>query len=577
MRCSLAPVFRAPAGRYLWAVPILTPSIRRAVLRAVTAVALAGVCAQAQGTGTIPMSDPAYVDLDRLDQLGFLDSVIVGQRPYSRREIGRILRVARERSNRLGERSHSLLITDLELSIGDGILRRLEIRFSREIEEPPSTDPVLAPLEDVRPYVYYTDATRRPFVGTFGSPLEATTGSLIPRRLSTYYLPGWTLGVDLAHRLEPTGWLAFTLRERAEYVWAKDTLLEGGFAEILLGSVRARAYNVAVEVGRSQLSWAQSPDEGLFIAADAPALDLVSIAADEPFRLPSVLKVLGPTKATLFVADLGPSQVRSRSKLLGYKVSIAPSRRVELGASYLNHFGGEGGRPSSAGDRLIDFLPFIDIFRRHNYSDSSDVDSDKLLGVDGRLRLGGLHGVVATGELLIDDFDVHRLSQLFAGYGSQAFGLTVPRFVSPLLSLKLTAKHMGILTYTHGALTNGITTRGRLIGDELGPDAKAFGARLTWQPVAEASLSLEGRSAIYSNAQYATYYADPPENSRFVVQKISRTSDELRDRLGAHLLIQWEAGPSISARFVTERVRNFEFQGFRRTVSGAELSAHFPF
>ena len=59
----------------------------------------------------------------------------------------------------------------------------------------------------------------------------------------------------------------------------------------------------------------------------------------------------------------------------------------------MNHYGGEGGRPSSFGNRLIDFLPFIDIFRRHNYTDSTrtlDVDSDKVLGLDGRLQIGGL-------------------------------------------------------------------------------------------------------------------------------------------------------------------------------------------
>jgi hypothetical protein len=540
-----------------------------------TAVALASVQARAQGTATVPPSDEAYLDFDRLSELGYLDSTIVAQRPYSRREIGRILRVARERSTRLGEGSESLRITDLELTIGDGILRRLETRFSREIEEDPSTDALLA-LDDARLAVHYTDAPRRGFVGTFGSTLDATMGSLLPRRLGEPYVPGTTLGVEAGQRLEATSWLAFSIRERAEYAWAKDTALKKGTAEILLATMRARYRNVAFEIGRSELSWAQSADEGLFIAADAPALDLVSLSSDEPFRLPSVLRWLGPTKAVLFVADLGPSEVRSRSNLLGYKVSILPSARTELGATFLNHFGGEGGRPSSFGDRLIDFLPFVDIFRTHNYSDSSDVDSDKLLGVDGRLRIGGLSGVVVTGEVLIDDFDVHRIPQLFTGYGSQALGITLPRFFSPLLSLKLMAKHMGILTYTHTVLTNGITTRGRLLGDELGPDAKAFGARLTWQPSAEVRLSLEGRSAIHSNAQYAVYYADP-QNQDYVVQKTARTADELRDRLGAHLLVQLEAGPSFALRVVTQRTRNFEFQGFRRTDSAAELSAHVPF
>jgi len=556
-------------------VLIPTLRIRRAILYAATAVALAGLQAKAQGTATVPPSDEVYLDFDRLSELGYLDSTIVAQRPYSRREIGRILRVARDRSTQLGERGQSLVITDQELLIGDGILRRLETRFSREIAEDPSTDALLA-VDDGRLFVHYTDAPSRPFVGTFGTPLEATMGKLLPRRLGQAYVPGWTLGVESGQRLEATSWLAFAARERAEYAWAKDTALEKGTAEILLATMRARYRNVALEVGRSQLSWAQSLDEGLFIAADAPALDQISVSSDEPFRLPSVLRWLGPTKAIIFVADLGPSQVRSHSNLLGYKVSILPSARTEFGATFLNHFGGEGGRPSSFGNRLIDFLPFVDIFRKHNYSDSSDVDSDKALGVDGRVRIGGLNGVVLTGELLIDDFDVHRIPQLFTGYGSQALGITLPRLFSPLLSLKLTAKHMGIITYTHTVLTNGMTTRGQLLGDELGPDAKAFGARLTWQPSAEFRFSLEGRSAIHSNAQYVAFYADP-QNEDYVVRKLARTSDELRDRIGANVLVQLEQGPSFLLRWVTQRTRNFEFQGFRRTDSAAELSIRVPF
>ena len=560
-------------------MPILTRSIRHILLCAVAALALTSAEAPAQGTATVLPSDELYADLDRLSELGVLDSIVIGQRPYSRREIGRILRAARERSNQLGERGHDLRVTDLELSIGDGILRRLETRFSREIDEIPSTDALFAILDDAQLTVHYTDVQRRAFAGTYGSTLGATMGSLLPRRLGPSYVPGTTLGLELAQRLEPTTWLAFTARERAVYAWAKDSALRRGTAELLAATMRARFRNVALEIGRTQLSWAQSPDEGLFIAADAPALDLVLLSADRPFALPSVLRWLGPTKATLFIADLGPSEVRSHSKLLGYKVSIQPSRRAELGATFLNHYGGEGGRPSSLGNRLIDFLPFIDIFRRHNYTDTTrtlDVDSDKLLGVDGRLRIGGLRGVVVTGELLIDDFDVRRIPKLLTGYGSQAIGITVPRLFSPLLSLKVTAKHMGILTYTHTVLTSGITSRGRLIGDELGPDAKAFGARLTWQPTAELRLSLEGRSAIHSNAQYATFYADP-SSSRFVVQKTSRTADELRDRLGTHLLVQSEAGPSVSLRFMTERSRNYAFQGFRRTESAGELGVHVPF
>jgi hypothetical protein len=556
------------------------PSFRRLVQITAAALALVGAPrVRAQGTATLPPSDLVYADIDRLSELGFLDSAVIGQRPYSRREIGRILRLARDRSSRLSEHDDRRALTDLELAIGDGILRRLEIRFSREIEESPSSLPVLTPFDDALLSVVYTDAERRGFPASHSKPTEATIGSILPRRLGESLIPGTTLALELAQRLEPSSWLAITARERIDYVWAKDTSRSDGHAEVLLGGMRARYRNAALSIGREQFSWAQAADDGLFLASDAPALDQISLSTDHPVVLPSFLRRLGYTKGTILIANLGPSQVRSHSKLLAYKVSVAPSNRAELGATFMNHYGGEGGRPSSLGNRLIDFLPFIDIFRTHNYTDTTrtlDVDSDKLIGLDGRLRVGGLRGVVLTGELLLDDFDVHQLQRMFTGLGSQTLNVIVPRFVSPLLSLRLSAKHMGILTYTHGQLTNGITTRGRLLGDELGPDAKAFGGRLIWQPTAAFQLGMEGRAALYSNAEYQSSYADA-DSTDYVLQKVSRTSNEQRDRFGGFLLMQSDAGPAISLRFVTERSRNYLFQGGRHTDSAGEFAFHLLF
>jgi len=333
----------------------------------------------AQGTATVPPGDLVYLDLDRLNELGVLDSVIVAQRPYSRRDIGHILRATRERSSRLGETSTDRRYTDLELSIADGILRRLETRFAREIDTVGTSAPVITPFDDVLLEVGYTDAQRRGWLSPNTRLTEATIGSLLPRRLSTPLPVGTTLGLELSQRVEPTRWLAFQLRERFDYLWAKTDSLSRGNAEILLGTVRARYRNVALDAGRNEFSWAQTVDGGLFLAEDAPALDQISLSSDLPFALPGFLRHLGMAKGIILLADLGPSQVRSNSKLLGYKLSIAPSRNVELGASFLNHFGGEGAPTTSTSDRLIDFLPFVDVFRRHNYSDTTralDVESD---------------------------------------------------------------------------------------------------------------------------------------------------------------------------------------------------------
>ncbi|MFL5607926.1 MAG: capsule assembly Wzi family protein, partial [Gemmatimonadaceae bacterium] len=534
--------------------PFLAPA-RIAV--AVLLVALSTRGALAQGTTPVPPTDLAYADIERLSELGVLDSVVIGQRPYSRREIGRIVRMARIRLDRADLAAGRGTIDDDAAVQASSILQRLATRFE-ESEERVYEGPTLALFDGMALGFTSTDAFRRRFPASHSAPTEATIDPLALRRLGVPAERGQTTALELSQRLEATSWLAFHARERLEYRAPRDSTLPKTEGELTLAAMRARFGNVALSVGREQFAWSQSEGDGLFLASDAPALDQISLSGDQPFLLPGFLRGVGPTQTTIIFADLGSSTVRSHSKLLAYKVSVAPASTFELGATFMNHFGGEGARKSNLGNRLVDFLPFIDIFRKHNYADttaSGDVESDKLLGLDGRLRLDHLGGLLFVGEVLIDDFDVHRLSYLFTGYSSSSLGIIIPRIGSPDWSLKLSAKHMGILTYTHYPITNGITTRGRLLGDELGPDAKSFGAELRWIPAPSFRLKLAATSAQYSNAEYVGFYQDPAQ-TQWMVRKVGSTSNELRDRLIGTLELQSEAGLALVLRAGGERIRN---------------------
>ena len=531
---------------------------------AAAAVALHPAALVAQGTALVATTDPVYHDIDRLVELGVVDGVIVGQRPYSHRQIARIAQRTRDRLDRAyGPRMQSELDEETERE-ANGILQRLETRFGMEEA---GTTPYLSALDGFGVEFISTDAVRRGIPGNLASATEASIQPMTYRRLGRQPVAGSTLSLDLKHRLEPTSWLAFRVRERLDYRVPNDTGLSRHDEELLLASVRARFGNLALTVGREAFAWSQGEGDGLFIASDAPALDQVSIAGDQPFHLPGIARHLGPMQGTLLLADLGPSTVRSHSKLLGYKLSLQPHPDVELGGTFLNHFGGEGSPSASFGDRLVDFLPFVDIFRTHNYADSSralDVESDKLLGVDGHWRLSRLGGILLAGELLIDDFDVHQVQRMLTGYGSSQVAITVPQLFDPAWSLRLSAKHMGIITYTHGQLTNGITTRGRLLGDELGPNSKAFGGSVRWMPASGVRMSVEERTAIYSDADYQASYTDSARTN-YVVQKVSSGPDELRDRLLAAFEFQSDEGMSLVVRGGGERIRNLFFTpGFTR-------------
>lgn len=551
------------------------PNILRVALAAILLTLLAPVAVNAQGTAIVPTSDLVYTDIDRLAELGVLDSAIIGQRPYSRREIARIARVARDRMDggRTGKRKS---FSEAVSGYAESLLNRIE-RVGRDADDRPISEPEVALVDGVMLTASSTDAARRAFASPGTRLTEATMEPLARRRLGRPADKGQQLSLELAQRVEPTSWLAIQARERIEARWPDDTLLSSTTGELLLASARARYKNVALTVGRQQFTWAQRDGDGLFLASDAPALDQVSLTNDRPYVLPSLLRLLGPVQGTLVLADLGKSVVRSHSKLVAYKVSVQPTNSVELGGTFMNHFGGTGARSSSTLDQLIDFLPFIDVFRTHNYSDSTsalDVDSDKSIGMDGRWRISALHNVTLMGEVLLDDFDPHRIPKLFTGYGSQSAAIIIPSIGSPEVSLRLGAKHMGIITYSHFALTNGMTTRGRLLGDELGPDAKSYSAQLRWDASSGVRFEIEGRSSIHSNATYSSFYSDVAQ-TRFVVQKASKLPDELRDLAFATLIVQGDGGSAVTMRVGAERTRNANFLGGRRRDYVAEFALRY--
>jgi hypothetical protein len=496
----------------------------------------------------VPVGDPAYAYLDRLEELGVMDSVIMGQRPYSERELARLVRAAQASvSRRERPAAESLLVHSL--------IATLAKRFTGFSQ---ANQPLRA-LDEIRLAFTGTNARRRGFPSNTNLQVEATIDPLALRRLGEPVPRGAAGYLELAHRADPLLWLSLNARERFALRSPSDTGVPRQRAELLLAGARARFRNVALTLGREQVAWGHGADDGLFIASDAPALDLISIAGDQPFTMPGPLRRLGQTQATLVVADLGASRSHSHSRLVAYKVSVRPTRTLELGGTFENHFGGAGSRSSPTLARLFDLLPFIDIFRRHNYTDTTrtlDPESDKVIGADVRLRLDRLGGLTLSGEWLIDDFDVHRVMSLLTSAGSHSFAVVIPRLLSPSVSMRLSAKHMGLATYSHGTLLNGLTTRGRLLGDELGPNAKAFGGELRWLSSPSLMVALEGRSAIYSDARYFNCPTGLPGCTEYVLFTISREPDELRDQVVGTLTLSPSSALNLFVRAGSERVRN---------------------
>jgi Capsule assembly protein Wzi len=524
--------------------PRCAACVRRLALVVVASV-LAASAASAQGTATARPDDPIYRDIDRLIDAGLIDTVIVGQRPYSWATVGRLVRQARSRRAGLvgaDVRAPSAQVT--------GALERASQRLG--VEAPGELRLMLSGE------ALFTDMPTRGVPGNGLGTVEADLNTLTNYQLGRRYLRGANTALEGDISAQATRRLAIQARGR---LWAHSgggAIPSGTAGDLLAASVRFVAANAALTVGREYTLWTPAPDGGTFFSENAPGLDMIRLASDRPFVLPWLLRYLGPVGATIQLADLGRSQRNSHSQLVSYKVSVLPLRDLELGATFMNHFGGEGARNPSAINRFIDLVPFIDIFKRHH--DSTDFDSDKLLGVDARLRLRQAGNVTLFGELTLEDFDIHRPKSVLTEDAAWSLGVIIPELGTPALSARLRFHTLGIRFYQHHLVQNGIASRRYTLGDDLGRDATGYSALLRWD--GGSGLTFTGDVAVEErrNDKYLGEYVNADSLTGLEFRRIATLPREGRAR--GLLGLEWRpVGGRIvfDARGGVERVSNFAF------------------
>ena len=499
----------------------------------------------------MPIGDPLYEDVDRLVDAGFIRHVIVGQRPYSQDALHRMVSEARAR---LDTSAVDAVDPTLRASIA-----RLERRTARAVAEVRDAAGALKfevePLATLRVDALATDAPTRPVpsngLGTTEADLNALTNYREGRALPT----GSTLGVESQHWLQ-VGGVSVQLQPRLAVSDRRDGVKT---ANLSLQSALVRGVwdNVAFTAGREYTRWAQADEAGLFFSENTPALDMIRLASDHPFVLPGLLGSLGIVGATIQMADLGASTMNSHSRLVSYKVSLRPTNALEFGGTFANHFGGAGARNPSLLDRVIDLIPVIDIFRHH--PDSTDVSSDKLLGVDGRLRIQSLANVTLFVDAALEDFDFHRLRSVFTEDAAYSAGASIPVVGVRSLSARVGMHSTGLRFYEHHLITNGIAARRFILGDDLGHDATGYYGSLTWNTVPDLRLSATIHRETRRNDEYLGGYTNP-DLTGLVFTKVEDRPDEYRTR--GIVSVRWSS-PSgraiVDVATGLERTSNFGF------------------
>ena len=521
--------------------------------------------AKAQSSATVDPSDPIYRSIDRFISEGLIDTVLVGQRPYSRRQIARLVaQAARNRARleagfagkSLTADSRSALAQRLQYTNALIDQARIVYQVDTVAARPRSDVPFAGRLDrmTLEGAVLRSPTRGVPDGGIPG--ISAVTNPLVDDRQGRPYVDGVTDAIEGAGHGDLGRFASLNVAGDARGLSSHGTRRQTSRVSVLSLSTRLR--NLRVDVGRDYLSWGQAPRGGLAFSLNAPALDMVRITSDAPFVLPWVFRYVGPVGVTVFMADLGKHREFPHAKLVGWKVSAAPVKQLELGLTVIDETGGNGAPPASFASRFEDAFPFVDALFRNK----SDFEfSNKLAGADIRLRIPSAGGLELYGETLFDDFDLRRVKSSFWQDNGILAGFSLPRLTTDgVWRLDGEVHHTGLRYYQHGQFSSGITFQDHILGDALGPRGDAAYATLTWAPTVVQEIAVRTAFERRSNDQYVILSDGAPAYRNFRFQKVETLPKETRQRL----TLMWSAGSGVLGlrsvvEFGLEHVSHFGF------------------
>jgi hypothetical protein len=427
--------------------------IRRSCAVLAVGLALASRALAAQATPFVSPGNRVYQDIDRLAASGLIDTLVLGARPFSEREVVRLLN---EANRRLTQRAD-------ETSWAARTVRRDLKLFAR---------PEQQVVDAIAVEVVNLDSPYRPAPADSNGIIPAVINPLAAYRGGRPLAFGQTVDLETWHSalLGPHVSIAVNPRFTARFFRSSKDVIED--VELQTGAANLLFGNLSIEAGRDYALFGQSPTGGLLLSSNAPALDLIRISNDKPAALPWLFRYLGPMRGSLFLADLGGQQFHPSAELVGYHVAALPYPQLEIGLEVIDAMGGRGGQPASFGDRVLDAIPIVDVFR----GNTDFQFSNKMAAADFHWRVPSWRGFELYGQTAIDDFDARRLKSVFLEDGGYLIGTSFT-CVSECGKVGIRAEYhqTGIRFYEHPDYP--IERDGVLLGDPLGP--RGLGGYLT--------------------------------------------------------------------------------------------------
>ncbi|HEY9228932.1 MAG TPA: capsule assembly Wzi family protein, partial [Gemmatimonadaceae bacterium] len=280
----------------------------------VLAVVTCSLNAGAQATPLVPPNAAVYRDIERLAAVGLIDTLIVGVRPFTEREVVRLLHEARANLDRV-PRARAWAEQTIDADIA---------RYDRQKNRP---------LDEAWLELAQMSSPARPAPSDQNGLIDADINPLAANRGGRPLADGTTVRIETSHSATLGRYLAVTASPRATTSSRSPT---AGNVTMQTANATALLGGVAIEAGRDYMVFGQAPEGGIMLSDNAPSLDMVRIWNDRAWRVPLVSRLVGPIRGSAFVADLGNTRQNfSHTKLIGYHVAALPHPQLEIGLEVL--------------------------------------------------------------------------------------------------------------------------------------------------------------------------------------------------------------------------------------------------
>ena len=461
-----------------------------------------------QGSTYIPMDSWIYPALDRLEALGYLDTAFLGLRPWTRDAV-----------------LHMLEETDNAVEGGSGAANDQ----AREI--------FLSVERELSPDLYFhgehaeLDTVYTRFLGITDTPLNDSyhLGQTIINDYGRPYQAGVNNVTGASGRAEAG---RFTLFVRGEYqhspsaegystalgqylsnqvdfinfnsVPRQDTIPVGPIDTInnfrlLEATVSYHILNHEISFGKSDHWWGPGQGGAFAWSNNADNIYQFQIDRTEPLRIPLLSRVIGPVRYDFFVGSLQGHTAPNSPWVHAEKISLHPTKNLELGFERTVIWGGKGHEPITIHTFLRSFFSTVNVNSSTKLSDRDP--GARFSAFDFNYRLPFLRNWVTlyTDSFIHDDvnpIDAPRRAAISPGIYLSHFPL-VPRLDMRVEGATTdppnSRSNGGQFEYYEGVQQQGVTNKGFLFTNPIGREDKGGQAWLTYHLSANEHIQFEYR------------------------------------------------------------------------------------